>query len=284
MPDVESSPPIGLAASLDIAMTLHGCASPDEGIRSLSDRMASAIFDRFAEESRDERSSRYLTELTAALWAASMALVEARAAALARLTDTRSAYTKSRQALDRLVGVGSLGATGWLARIGGLVAGFSLTQIVGEIMEHEEEVSVVVNESGALFREIEIGIVTEIREPEFEIMLALSLLMAVIAAVAVGMFLRWYRTRRIGKLTQELDRVQAEVTAEAEARRTETTGRLVRTLVCVMERHYPGAAAEEIASVLGATCDVDDLLAGACDDAVTSFAQRHIAANPFEAV
>lgn len=284
MTDAQNSPPIGLAAALDIAMALHGCASPDEGLRSLSDRMAAAILDRFAEESRDERSSRYLTELTAALWGASAALVEARAVALARLTDTRSAYAKSRLALDRLVGVGSLGATGWLARVGGLVAGFSLTQIVGEIMEHEEEMSVVVNESGALFRELEIGIVTELREPEFEAMLAVSLLMAVVAAVAVGVFLRWYRTRRIGILTAELERVQAEVTAETEARRAETTSRLVRTLVGVMERHYPGAAAEEIASVLGATCDVEDLLAGACDDAITSFAQRHIAANPFEAV
>jgi len=284
MDDARTSPPIGLAAALDIAIALPGCASPDPGLRSLSDRMAAALLDRFDAESRDPRSSQFLTELTAALWGASAALVEARSVAAGRLAETQAAYAKSKDALDRLVGVGSLGATGWLARIGGLVAGFSLTQIIGEMMEHENEVAVVVNKSGALFREIEIGIVSEIREPEFEAMLAVSLLMAVVAAVAVGMWLRWYRRRRIATLSSELERVRADVSREMDAQRAETMSRLVRTLVGVMERHYPGAAAQEIGSVLGSTCDVADLLAGSCDDAIAAFAERHIAANPFGVV
>lgn len=284
MNDARTAPPIGLAAALDIAIALPGCASPDAGLRALSDRMAATLLDRFAAESRDPRSSQYLTELTAALWGASAALVEARSMAAGRLAETEATYAKSKDALDRLVGVGSLGATGWLARIGGLVAGFSLTQIVGEMMEHEDEVAVVVNKSGALFREIEIAIVSEVREPEFEAMLAVSILMAVVAAVAVGVWLRWYRRRRITQLSEELGLVRAVVSGEMDAQRAQTMSRLVRTLVGVMERHYPGAAAEEIESVLGGSCDVTDLLAGSCDDAISAFAERHIAANPFGAV
>ncbi len=281
MDDARTTPPLGLAAALDIAIALPGCASPDAGLRSLSDRMAATLLDRFAAESRDARSSQYLTELTAALWGASGALVEARSMAAGRLAETEVTYAKSRDALDRLVGVGSLGATGWLARIGGLIAGFSLTQILGELMEHENEVAIVVNKSGALFREIEVGLVSEIREPAFEAMLAISLLMAVLAAVAVGGWLRWYRRRRISLLSAELERVRDDVSREMDAQRAETMSRLVRTLVGVMERHYPGAAAEEIGSVLGSACDVTDLLAGSCDDAISAFAERHIAANPF---
>ncbi|MDO8986713.1 MAG: hypothetical protein Q7V14_00615 [Coriobacteriia bacterium] len=99
-----------------------------------------------------------------------MALVEARSDANERLSETLSTYSQSRTALDRLVGVGSLGPTGWLARIGGLVAGFSFTQLIGEMMEHKQEVTVVLNKSGALARELELGIVFELREPEFEAM------------------------------------------------------------------------------------------------------------------
>jgi len=97
----------------------------------------------------------------------------------------------------------------------------------------------------------------------------------------VGGWLRWYRRRRIATLSAELERVRTDVSREMDAQRAETMSRLVRTLVGVMERHYPGAAAEEIESVLGATCDVTGLLAGSCDDAISAFAERHIAANPF---
>lgn len=242
--------------------------------------MASALLERFLLDDGGAGSSMYLTELVAALWGASTALIEARTAAAARLAETQVTYTKSREALDRLAGAGSLGLNGWLARAGGLVAGFSATQIIAELAEHEQDVRIVANESGALFREIEIGLVSEMREPEFEVMLVVSLAVAVVAAVAVGAWLRWYRRRRVETLSAEFERVRCEAVGEIQTHRAEIVSRLVQTLVGVMERHYPGAAAAEIEAALGIPCSAADLLDGSREDVIRDFAARHIAADP----
>jgi len=273
-------PPIGLAAALDIAFALPGCASPDCGERALGDRMAAEVFGRFAAQSHDATATAYLTELSAALWAASVRLVEGRAASAARLSEAQATYAKSREALDRLAGVGKLGAGGWLARIGALVAGFSITPLITELLEHEEEVEVVASTSGFLFREIEVAVVSEMREPGFELVLIISLVTAVAATVAVGTWLRRYRTRRVAALSADLDQARCELAASARTRRTETVRQVVRTLVRVMERHYPGEAAIEIESVSGTPVVVADMLAGSDNDAIEAFGERHIAADP----
>jgi len=273
-------PPIGLAASLDIALALPGCASPDPGERQLGDRMAAELFGRFAAEGHDATATAYLTELSAALWGASVGLVEARSASAARVSEAQATYAKSREALDRLAGVGKLSIGGWFARIGALVAGFSITPLLTELFEHEEEVEVVANTSGVLFREMEVAVVSEMREPEFELMLIISLATAAAAAIAVGAWLRWYRKRRVAILSAELDRARCEMAVEARTRRTGLVRQLVRALVRVMERHYPGEASVEIESVVGAPVVVADVLAGSNDDAIDAFAERHFAADP----
>lgn len=280
MSDTRTSPPFGLAAALDVALALPGYTSREAGERALCERMADVLFSRLESPNHSQAESAYLSELTAALWGASVALVETRSEADAQLAERKDALAKSRDALDGLAGVGRLGLSGWLARIGGLVAGFGFTQIVAELLEHEDEVRIIATTSGTLAREVEVAVVSELREPDFGILLAVSTAVAIAAALLVGVWLRWYRGRRIDQLNAELETARSQLAAETSAKRSVVVSRLVRTLVGVMERHYPGAAATEIQASTGLSVDIAGLLAGAEDDAIAAFAARHLSADP----
>lgn len=242
--------------------------------------MADVLFERLAWPGHSPAETAYLSELTAALWGAAVAIVEAHSEADSRLAERRDALDKSRQALDGLAGVGRLGLNGWLARIGGLAAGFGFTQIVADLLDHEEEVKVIASTSGTLAREIEIAIISEMREPDFGILFAISTAVAVTAALLVGAWLRWYRSRRIAHLTAELERARADLLAETAAKRSMVVSRLAQTLVGVMERHYPGAAAAEIEAATGLGVRTPALLAGEQNDVVAAFAALHLSADP----
>lgn len=273
------TPPIGLNAALDIAISLPRAASEDEGERALGLKMAELTLARCTEMcSGDAAHEAYLGELLPRLWAVSHVLIRGRQAALRELDEANAVYEKTRASLDRLAGVGSIGVNGWLARLGALLAGFSVPQLIDELNEQQERVAVAVDRSGALARHIEAVILAELKEPLFGELLLVSLLFGVASLFLAGLVLRKYRLRRIERLQAEMDLAEQEASARIKARHREALTALLATLTQVMERHYPGAAAAEIGITTGQAVMTEELLSGRASGALDALLAQHIGA------
>lgn len=277
--ETRHAPPIGLNAALDIAISLPRAASEDEGERALGLKMADVTLVRFCQMCEgDPAHEAYLSELLPRLWAVSHVLIRGRQEALRELAEARCSYEKSRDSLDRLAGVGSIGMNGWLARLGALLAGFSVPQLIDELGEQQERVAVVVGEGGALARHIEAVVVSELTEPLFGELLIVSLVVGLVAALAVGWALKRYRLRQMTRLQAEIDRVESDAAARVGIRHREALVALLSTLTQVMERHYPGAAAAEVAKTVGHEVTTEDLVAGRAQKALDALLAQHIGA------
>lgn len=277
--DALRTPPIGLNAALDIAISLPRAASEDEGERALGLKMADVTLARCTEMCcGDPAHEAYLGELLPRLWAVSHVLIRGRQAALRELDEANAVYEKTRASLDRLAGVGSIGVNGWLARLGALLAGFSVPQLIDEFAEQEERVAVAVGKSGALARHIEAFILTELREPLFGEMLIVSVAVGLASLFLAGLVLRRYRLRRIERLQAEMDLAEQEASSRVKIRHREALTALLATLTQVMERHYPGAAAAEVAATTGETVSTEDLLSGRANQALGALLGQHLGA------
>lgn len=277
--DTPRTPAIGLNAALDIAISLPRAASEDEGERALGLKMADVTLSRFCRVCEgDAAHEAYLSELLPRLWAVSHVLIRGRQDALRELDEAHSSYEKSRESLDRLAGVGSIGLNGWLARLGALLAGFSIPQLIDEFREQEERVAVVVGQGGALARHVEAVILAELKEPLFGEMLLVSLLVGLATTLVAGWALKRYRVNRMARLQAEIDLIERDAAARIQARHRDALAALLATLTIVMERHYPGAAAAEVRKTTGLDVTTDDLLAGRAQQALDVFLVQHIGA------
>ncbi|MDZ4168489.1 MAG: hypothetical protein U1E26_02370 [Coriobacteriia bacterium] len=157
---------------------------------------------------------------------------------------------------------------------------FGLAAALVEARSHADSQLAARVSTLAKSREVEVALLFEMREPEFGILLMVSITVAVAAAILVGVWLRWYRNRRVAILTAELESARCAMYAELGEKRSAAISRLTRTLVGVMERHYPGAAVSEIEAATGLRVDTTELLAGERDDVIIAFAERHLSADP----